>query len=172
MRDAEILLRHIAFRLFLKDYKGNLKFFLDESCAKLNRSWKEARPYVKTEVHGFAGALDAAAAIFGSPAEVARKWVNGAFQSNLNRAILDVVCFYFAEPDISAKALKRKSRVRNMMKVLCDNHEFLSSIEQTTKSLGAVGTRFSLWGQSLRDVLGLKFAVPRLQKNRINFDGF
>ena len=36
MRDAELLVRYFGFKNYLTDYKGNLKVFLDDTCAPLN----------------------------------------------------------------------------------------------------------------------------------------
>src|SRR4028119_567944 len=41
MRDVELLLRYVGFHHFLSDYRGNLKMFLDMTCKKLNKDWKE-----------------------------------------------------------------------------------------------------------------------------------
>lgn len=43
MRDAEIVLRFIAYRFFADDYSGNLKLFLDTATKSLNADWKAKR---------------------------------------------------------------------------------------------------------------------------------
>jgi len=41
MRDAELLLRFIAYKNFLNAYSGSLKDFLDATCKRLNDEWHE-----------------------------------------------------------------------------------------------------------------------------------
>src|SRR3546814_12260701 len=40
MRDNELALRFVAFKLFLENYNGNLKLILDETTKILNSGWK------------------------------------------------------------------------------------------------------------------------------------
>jgi hypothetical protein len=39
MRDAQILLRYVAFQLFLSQYRGLLNSFLNDANRKLNTLW-------------------------------------------------------------------------------------------------------------------------------------
>ena len=76
------------------------------------------------------------------------------------------------EIKIREAALVKKAAVEAAFKLLCESDPFKSSIETTTKSIGSTSTRFSEWGERLRDVLGLDFKIPTLQEGRINFTTF
>ncbi len=65
LRDVELLLRLIAWRRFSRDYKGNMKPFLDDTMKDLNKTWKETRPQIETLVAQLFEGTEAAAEIFG-----------------------------------------------------------------------------------------------------------
>ncbi|MDD1438693.1 DUF262 domain-containing protein, partial [Dolichospermum sp. ST_sed10] len=94
MRDVELLLRYIGFHYFLSDYRGNLKEFLDMTCERLNNQ----KYYdIKNVVNQFEAAVQTTINIFGEK-NFSRIWSNknNKYQSQFNRAILDVMVFYFS----------------------------------------------------------------------------
>ncbi len=174
MRDVELLVRYLSFSLFLSKHRGNLKDFLDNTCKELNKTWAENEQVIKKQVNTFEKAVATSIEIFG-PEFVARRWSEdvGGFEPRLNRAILDVITFYFSDEEISKKALAKAVEVVDSFKMLClDSDEFLKSIETTTKSLDATRTRLQLWGESLKQVTGLNFRIPEYTEGRIKFEGF
>ena len=172
MRDVEILVRYIAFALFLSDHSGNLKDFLDGTCEKLNKAWSQKETDIKNQVQEFEAAIDTAVRIFRRDG-MGRKWTEDGFSARLNKAILDVLAFYFSDETIRKTALDKAEGVLEAFKSLClESEEFRNSIETTTKSLGATSTRLSLWGNKLRDTLGLNFQIPTFDGKRIKFSSF
>jgi len=145
---------------------------LDKTCDRLNKSWPEVQVRVEASIAAFEQAVATAMSVFGKD-NVARKWTESGFEQRLNRAVLDVIVFYFSDESIR-KAAKRKSKpVLKAFQDLCiESEEFRTSIETTTKSLAATSTRFILWGEKLRATLRQDFSVPRLEKRRIAFSGF
>ncbi|NJK67386.1 MAG: DUF262 domain-containing protein [Microcoleus sp. CSU_2_2] len=174
MRDVELLLRYVAFHHFLSDYRGNLKRFLDMTCEKLNNDWEEREIEIRDTVSQFENAVQTTTTIFGEE-NIFRVWLSSShtYRSKFNRAILDVMVFYFSDPAIRQAAEKNKERVENAFKELCSssNSEFRDAVEKSTTSIRETHTRLSLWGKALLKVLGVKFTVPELVDNRIIFNG-
>lgn len=174
MRDVEILVRYIAFALFLPRHEGNLKDFLDFTCDKLNKDWSQQEKEIKNQVKRFESAVNAGISVFGEDG-IGSRWDSEikAFSTRLNKAILDVELFYFSDEKIAKQAIKKQVAVKNSFKRLCvESEDFRNSIESTTKSINATNTRLSLWGLALQEVLGLDFNVPILENNRIKFSRF
>ena len=175
MRDVELLVRYLAFSFYLSEHRGSLKGFLDNTCDKLNQSWAEKEEVIKAQVKTFEQAVNAASKIFG-PRNIGRRWSEeaGGFSPRLNKAILDVIIFYFSDEEIRKKSISEAVNVKDSFKKLClDSDDFITSIEMTTKSIKAIITRLQLWGEYLRQATGLSFNIPELKKDgQINFAGF
>jgi len=175
MRDVELLIRYISFQYFLKEYKGNLKSFLDETCEKLNKNWETSKINVEESLEDFEDAVNIGIEIFGEK-NFSRIWLGKEkkYQSRFNRAIFDVIIFYFSNATIREEAKAKKQDVVKAFQDLCQAQpRFISSVERTSKNIQETHTRFSLWGVYLSEALDLKFAVPCLdaENNRILFDG-
>jgi hypothetical protein len=138
----------------------------------LNDSWAEKDFAVEAKVVEFENSISAAAKIFGME-NVGRKWTGEKFEKNFNRAVFDVIVFYFADDKIRSAALEEKDSVLNSFKTLCASDiKFRNSIESTTKSMISTSSRFNRWGDELKKALGMDFQVPILIDNRIKFTGF
>lgn len=167
MRDVELFVRYFAFRNFLGRYNGSLKEFLDETCRLLNENWAEAGPRIEAQAAEFEAAYEVAKAIFGE-GNVFRKWDGQQYVRRFNRAIYDIMFFYFSREDIADAALENAEKVAVEFQKLCSmDKEFLGAIERTTKSVEATYVRLSRWGQVLKKVTGLEIALPRLEGKRI-----
>lgn len=173
MRDVELLLRYVAFHYFLPEYRGNLKAFLDMTCEVLNKDWEKRASDIKDTVSQFENAVQTTINIFGEK-NVSRLWLSSSntYRSQFNRAILDVMVFYFSDERIRQAAEKNKAAVEDAFKELCSsNSSFREAIEGTTKNIRETHTRLSLWGRALLDVLDVEFNVPELVDNCIIFNG-
>lgn len=159
MRDAELLVRWYAFQRFVGTYKGDLKELLDRTCESLNSDWDQRGVDVKLMLVEFEAAYSTAKAVFGVHAS--RKWTTQGYERLFNRAVFDVLMFYFADPAVRAASAQKGPEIESAFKRLCeDDPEFLASIEQTTKSIGATSTRLSKWATELNRVLGLRLSSP------------
>jgi len=167
MRDAELLVRFFAFHNFIRDYKGNLKAFLDAACATLNSEWGEREEELRTQADDLQAAIEAAYEVFGER-HAFRKWDGYQYERRFNRAVFDVMVFYLSNARIRRKVLRaRKSIESDFRKVCRSNPDFLKALETTTKSIEATATRLRIWGEVLRRRLRIPAAIPRLVDNSI-----
>lgn len=167
MRDTELALRFFAYKNYLESYTGNLKLFLDNFTISSNRNWDSLEKKFQSQGKTFNSAILDTKDIFGEKFFF-RKWNGNEFERRINRAVFDIMMFYFADPKISQVAKDKKEEIVSAFKTLCTSHdEFRSSIEQTTKSIGANATRMGVWGETLKEILKLNFPIPKLLDNKI-----
>jgi hypothetical protein len=158
MRDVELVVRFYSFHLRLSDYRGNLKKFLDDTCDDLNRDWAAEQEKLRAVATEFEESIQAAVKIF-SRNNVFRTWDGARFEKRLNRAVFDVVAHSFADARVRSASVRKKEQVLQSFKTLCQDEEFRTAIESTTKSKQAVITRFRKWYRALGQVLGKKLHV-------------
>jgi hypothetical protein len=155
MRDAEILLRFIAYRNYILDYNGNLKRFLDETTKRLNEQWPSCEGEVRGQVEEMDNAIEFTRSVF-SEAHYLRKWNGEKFEARKNRAVFDIMLHYFSRPDVRAGLSGKYEIVVERFKNLCeDNPDFRASLETTTKSMVSNKTRFNVWGAVISDLSGI-----------------
>ncbi|QYX32473.1 DUF262 domain-containing protein [Sphaerospermopsis torques-reginae] len=173
MRDVELLLRYIGFHYFISEYRGNLKAFLDMTCENLNKDWEKIHDDVENAVNQFEEAVETTVNIFGEK-NFSRMWLSSdkKYRRNFNRAILDVMVFYFSDEIIRQSAERNKDKVQEAFKKICSsNNRFREGVEGTTKNIRETYNRLRLWGESLLTVLDVDFNLPELVDNRIIFNG-
>lgn len=159
MRDAELLTRWYALRYYGAEYTGDLKSFLDRACETLNAGWPDLAETAKSDLDQFEASVATAFKIFGDQAF--RKWAKGSYERLFNRAIFDVVSYYFGDPKIRDLAEANAPAIENAFIDLCEHDaEFLASVERTTKSIGATTTRLNVWADALSRVTGSKITSP------------
>ena len=167
MRDIELLVRFFSFKNFLSVYSGNLKLFLDETCKKLNDDWDYYSVTIEQQFHDFENAYTTICQIF-TEENAFRKWEGSEYQSRFNRAIFDVMFFYFSDPKVCQAVKQKESDIENEFKKLCENNrDFMTSLEHTTKSVKAIHTRFSCWADLLNRVLGLDLYIFSIKNNKL-----
>ncbi|MBK9574402.1 MAG: DUF262 domain-containing protein [Rhodoferax sp.] len=161
MRDVELTIRYFGLVNFLESYTGNLKLFLDETSQRLNGNWGDVESAVRTQSTELETAIQATWEIFSQDAF--RKWNGIDFERRFNRAVFDVMIFYFRDTEIRTKAQESPELVIAEFKRLCEgSRPFRTAIETTTKSIGALSTRLQLWGQSLSNVLQIPVTTPAI----------
>ncbi|MFI9003633.1 DUF262 domain-containing protein [Streptomyces sp. NPDC053541] len=166
MRDVEIMLRYFAFRYRLGEYTGNLKAFLDGTVNTLNDAWAEKESEIREVGASLDGAIETTFEIFGDDAFY--RWSDGDYEGRFNRAVFDIMTYYFSHTRISEAALRNKPAVEAAFKRLCDeNTRFVESIQTTTKTPLATHRRLSLWGAELESAISVPIPTPRLDNNRI-----
>jgi hypothetical protein len=160
MRDTELLLRAVAFALRAEKYAGNLKAFLDETCATLNRLWPSHSKDVALAVDRIEEATFAALSIFG-PRVACSRDSHGEPERRFNRAVFDVVVHSLSQPEVMTAALTSRQRVVDTLKRLCEGDpHFVAAITSTTKSLPNTAYRFGRWASALTSSLGVSVAAP------------
>jgi Protein of unknown function DUF262 len=166
MRDVEILIRYYAFRFFIHDYAGSMKHFLDHTCLHFNEHWNEAEQVIVAEAQQLGNAHQTTVSIFGANAY--RKWNGDKYETRFNRAIFDIMAYYFGKPEIRERVAGFERQIEAAFKDICTNNQaFLASIERTTKSINATATRLNVWAIALNAVLTLDIPVLRAADNRI-----
>jgi hypothetical protein len=166
MRDAELLVRYYAFKNFLDLYKGNLKAALDYTCGQLNADWNHRENEIDTQATELQRGLDFVFEVFGDHAF--RKWDGTKYERRFNRAVYDIMVYYFSEPAIRKAARTKQGWIEKEFKSLCARDpDFRTSIETTTKSVLATVTRLKNWGAVLQRRLGVSVAVPKLKGKQI-----
>ncbi|MFD9031629.1 DUF262 domain-containing protein [Streptomyces sp. NPDC059567] len=166
MRDVEIMLRYFAFRYRLNEYTGNLKSFLDGTVNTLNDSWEEKEGEIRKAGTSCETSIDATFEVFGSNSFY--RWSEGDYEGRFNRAVFDIMTYYFANPEIAEAAIENRSEVESAFKHLCENNtRFVESIQTTTKTPLATHRRLSLWGTELESAIGLPVPIPGFDNNRI-----
>ena len=168
MRDVEIIIRYFCFKLFIEEYDGNLKNSFDNTVLKLNRDWDFLEQKIIDEANELNNAIDFTINLFGEK-EAFSKWNGNSFQRNFNRAIFDIMVFYFSQPNIRESVQGREELVVNSFKQLCQNDsEFLISFEHTTKSVQYTEKRLNTWGTKLKEILeNVDIKIPTLRNNKI-----
>lgn len=160
MRDVELFVRFYAFQDSLGTYNGNLKSFLDDECKRLNSKWSSEESKVRAKAAEMEAAINASYDVFGQDAF--RKFDGHTYEGRFNRAVFDIIVYYFVNPEIRSKALAKKSTVKKSYETLSSNTAFLRSVETTTKSVEATRARFTMWGQTLGKALAMKIALPSI----------
>ncbi len=162
MRDVELLVRYYAYKNFISNYSGNLKEFLDDTCKALNAQWKTRETQIRQQAEQLERAITATFKIFGKGLGF-RKWDGKSFERRFNRAVFDIMVYYFSQSAVRNEALKSKNKVKAAFQQICaDAPAFLRSLETTTKSIEATSLRFSRWGRTLK-LVGIPAQIPRLR---------
>jgi hypothetical protein len=167
MRDVELLVRHLAMRNFLPDYAGNLKRFLDDACHRLNESWSQEDEAIREQADLCIQSIKVTNHIFGENAF--RRYDAGRWESRFNRAIFDVMSYYFCQSEVAAVATVTDvaPKVKEaFIDLSSHDSRFRDAVQSTTKTVGATAYRLEAWGSRLSETLGIALQVPRLAPDR------
>lgn len=167
MRDVEIVIRYFANKYFLKEYEGNLKKAFDNTVKNLNDVWDSEKDRIIKDAENLNKAILFTIELFGNPKKAFSKWNEDDFQNNFNRAIFDIMVFYFSIPELIDEANSKKPQILERFKTLCQTDDaFLTSFEHTTKSMENTFKRLTTWGEALADLLDVKVKVPYFEGNK------
>ncbi|MCE8531552.1 DUF262 domain-containing protein [Ruegeria pomeroyi] len=158
MRDAEILLRYIAYKNFINDYNGNLKSFLDQATKRFNQEWDAQKETLEAQVKSMDAAFAFTREVFGDD-KYLRKWNGEGFEAKKNRAIFDIMLHFFSNGVVRKKLAGKEKNIVDRFIYLCENDaEFLGSVERTTKSIEANIIRFNRWREVIVELSGVDIA--------------
>ena len=160
MRDAEMVLRLLAFCFRANKYKGNLKSFLDESMQDFNQQWEKQEEKIKSKYEDILAAIDKLKIAFEDYKCIGRKYQRGKFESRSNKVLLEVEIFYFMQ--ISAEEVESKhSEFIEAFKQMCtDDNDFRNSIESSTKNIDNYKVRYSKFGSLMQTMFSKDFENP------------
>lgn len=164
MRDMEVATRFLGFKNFANQYAGNMKQFLNETSQKLSKDFDTHIVQLEDDWLQFEAGMSLVSAIFGDNAFKSRQ--DGKYQRNPNRAVIDIMAYYFSDPAVRyAIDEEKRSQIRAAFEELCDHHQkFLQALQTSTKTTRATSQRFHDWGDALRGVIGevvVEFPLPR-----------
>jgi hypothetical protein len=162
MRDVELLVRFYAFQIFIELYTGNLKWFMDTTCLTLNGRWDDERALIEAKADEMEAAIETTFELFGDDGAF-RKWEGDKYQARRNRAVFDIMVFYFSKKDIRLRSIERKEQVVEAFRTLCGNPEFVRTLEATTKSITATQLRLAAWGNALSAAIELPIQIPQIE---------
>lgn len=165
MRDIELVVRFFAFKYYIADYSGNLKIFFDETVNKLNHIWLQDERNIIQHAESLNLAISLCIDIFGE--KPFRKWKDNAFDKRFNRAIYDIMVYYFSNSTIYEAAQSKKAEIKDAFVELCSGDaNFLSSFEFSTKNIIPTQYRFRTWGNKLSSILDIQISVPEIRNER------
>jgi hypothetical protein len=161
LRDAEIVLRFIAFSLFGTGYGGNLTPFLDGSMKTINEDWGKFEPIVAGLLAELNMATERLAFTFGVKF-VGRKFSSQVWESRFNRALYEVEAYYFGKLSDAVFDSVDAQVVRTKFESFCGGTpEFLDSIETSTKNLQRYRRRYELFQGFVNETFGVNInCVP------------
>lgn len=168
MRDTELMLRLLAFAMFPSDYTGDMKAFLDGTMNRLNTEWIQLGREAEAALSDINQAIQFGHDVL--PKEFARKFdvKQNTYSNYLNRAVAEIQIYYFRNPKVRSWVTSNTQEFLSLFANLTrENPEFLQSLEATTKSLTAVGTRFQLFGDALRVAVDEGIQPMHLENNRL-----
>lgn len=165
MRDVELLVRYFAFATSCRDTPGTSKRFLDFTCESLNAAWATDEKRIWSQGHDCEDAIEATVDIFGRHAF--RRWSGEAYEGRFNRAVFDIMAFYFRLEEAREAALERRDVVVEAFQLVSADEAFQDSVQTTTKSIEATHLRLAAWGRALAEVLEIPLPIPVLAANRI-----
>lgn len=166
MRDVELLIRYYAFKLFLTEYQGNLKKFLDYTCDTLNKSFQGHQADYINLLEDLNEAINAVYTIFGDK-DAFRKYKNDTFENRFNKPIYDVMVYFLSDENIRKIALSNPLKVKESFIELCrKEQQFIESIEFSTKNIKPTFNRFSLWSEYLAHTLSI--STPKFELSNEN----
>ncbi len=160
LRDAETLLRYIAFKTNVGKYGGDLRDFLDRVIRGGNDHFDEIYPRLHKSMDGLRRAVNTTFEIFGEAAFLRYEGERRKYIPRFNVAVFDAMTWYFADEEVSSRAVQLGDRVRDSYERLCtENAEFSGYLTSTTKTPAAVKGRIGLWGGALASAIGNGLAM-------------
>ena len=146
MRDVELFVRYIAFQYDLENSSGNLKKFLDDECKELNKKWLTEAAVIKEKALQMEEAIKTVYDVFGDDAF--RKWDGVKYENRFNRAVFDIMTYYFANERVRKQALLKKLKVKTSFQNLSHDPAFVRSVRALQKALRQLLNDFSCGASS------------------------
>ncbi|WP_078863631.1 DUF262 domain-containing protein [Streptomyces sp. AcH 505] len=166
MRDVEVMLRFFGLHFRINQYTGNLKRFLDDTTNELNQAWEDEEGTIRDAGKSCDLAIDTTFSIFEENSFY--RWSPDGYEGRFNRAVFDIMTFYFSQERIRQAVTGRETEVKEAFEDICGtDHQFVESIQTTTKTPEATHRRLEKWGSKLSSVLNIPIDTPNLVNNRL-----
>ena len=158
LRDIENLLRLFAFTMYPKEYKGNLKKFLDDKMGDITKNWGETHLKIKEQYEKINSAIDLLKETDGDYKIIGRKYDEDAFSNRFNKVLFEVEIFYFLHLD--KNILSSKETFITALKKLCtEDADFRASIESSTKNIEYYKIRYAKFQELINKSFRLNLAI-------------
>lgn len=160
MRDAEMLLRSVAFQESLEEYEGNLREFLDDACAQGNAVWdKKHRDYEVLASRCEQG-IERAEAVFGAQ-DAFLRFEDERYIRRFNIAVFDAMNLVLGSPELTDAAVTAgASEIKQGYEYLCrERPDFQDALKATTKAVKSTALRVRLLGEVVATATGVSLAV-------------
>jgi hypothetical protein len=160
MRDAEMLLRFVAWKEYLANYRGNLRQFLDDTCVDADAKWRASGSKHYEDLAKLCElAISRTFIVFGENAFL--RFENGSYNRRFNIAVFDLMTVVLSDPALTDEHIAtHKEALRTAFQDLCsDDEDFQASITATTKSILAVRRRLLTFVDRVEDIVGLRLDV-------------
>ena len=151
MRDAELLVRIFAYKLFSLNYNGSINEFFNETCDKLNKSWDEQKFNIENCAKEFENAVCFIYDYFGDEAFKVYFVRDGKeFFGPFNRPMFDLLTMVFSDAEnrefIIKNGIDLKVFLINLFK---NNKKFADAFLPTTRSKEKTATRIDEFKKAL-----------------------
>jgi hypothetical protein len=134
---------------------------MDTTCSQLNDRWDISKDSLISQADAMDAAIDATFKIFGDD-NAFRKSDGEKYEARRNRAVFDIMVYFFTDPQIRDRATERGPAVETAFRELCKNPDFVRTLETTTKSIAATQLRLELWGNVLRQAIDWQVIIPHI----------
>ncbi len=160
MRDAEMLLRSVAFQDDLENYGGNLREFLDEACARGNARWPVEQDQYEVYAARCESGIERTEVVFGVQNSFLR-FEDERYIRRFNIAVFDAMNLVLGSPELADDAVTAASAaIRSGFEYLCrERPEFQSALKASTKTVRSTGLRVRLLGEVVADATGMSLRV-------------
>lgn len=156
LRDAETLLRHVAFRTNLPKYSGDLRDFLDRVLKGGNDHFTDISNELDSVVTDLERAIGVTFEIFGEAAFLRYEPEREKYLPRFNIAVFDLMTWFFGNEAVGAAALGHRAQVREAFERLCiEDSTFAGWLTSTTKTSEAATGRLDRWGAKLSAAIGI-----------------
>ena len=160
----DIFVRSMGFYFYGKEYSGNMRGFLDDTCKKLNKDWNSVENDCQEASKDFSKSIEFVHDVFGENSF--RVYSSNKYSRQVNRAVIDIMIHYFMKKEIRKKLTGCKSDIVKQYQKISSDQNFKKSVSFSTNSSWSVDTRFSMWADclnSLDDDVNLNSPLLNLQ---------
>ncbi|RZE77674.1 DUF262 domain-containing protein [Streptomyces albidoflavus] len=156
LRDAETLLRYIAFRTNIDKYRGDLRDFLDRVLKGGNEAFSEIESDLSSLIFDLNGSIKATFKIFGKTAFLRYDAGRAKYMPRFNVSVFETMTWYFADPSIAERSVQHREEVVDAFeRLVATNAKFSGYLTSTTKARDATTGRLEEWGKALGEALGM-----------------
>jgi hypothetical protein len=160
MRDAEMLLRFIAWKEDFERYRGNLRQFLDDACIRGQEKWDDVgQKHFDDLAESCDSAVERTFEVFGDDAFL--RYEEGSYNRRFNIAVFDLMSVVFSDPAVTEEVVAAAGGAfkQEFQRLCTEDETFRRSITATTKSVEAVRERFLTYASAIESVIGARLSI-------------